>query len=152
MDFRIFLIFISMALMNCKEKTKEETDDSEIRRIIHNPVTASLPAEDYRTTLKIDESVFNAGKVPQGEIIKHTFYYTNSGKYPYEIIETLSTCGCTVIENNGNTIQPGRIDSVKVTFDTKEFSGLQEKSIYLVGNTKPKESKFTVIADVFVGE
>jgi len=150
MALRILILLLTLSVISCKEKTKEEIEESEIKRIINNPVSATSPSKDFKTTIDIKEPIFNAGSVPQGKIIQHTFHYTNTGKYPYETIETLTTCGCTIVEKHGTVVNPDKSDSLTVYFDTKDFWGAQEKTIYLIGNTKPKESRFTIKADIFI--
>jgi hypothetical protein len=106
--------------------------------LIRNPIAAGeasdrIPAAE----ITFSEPEYLFGEVPQGEVIRHTFTFTNTGEVPLLVTNARSTCGCTVADYPRAPIEPGERGEVSVTFDTSNKYGLQRKPVYLIANTLP---------------
>ena len=82
-------------------------------------------------------------KTHEGEILKHTFIFKNSGKVPLIINDAKVSCGCTNVQFPTHPILPGQIDSIFVTFDTNNKYYLQDRKVKLIANTK-KETELRI--------
>ena len=147
-SLHLTVFMIIGVLFSCKNRSDGELSASEIQNIINNPITASSDVDKFLTSLSAEPIFFDAGRVIEGAVISHTFYISNTGNVPLEKSEIKSTCGCTVAESGSSKVSPGARDSITVRFDTKGFTGVQEKKITLVSNTRPREHYFTIRADV----
>ena len=80
------------------DKTIEEIPtEGKISSIIRSPVTASGPTDTINVAkMEFEELIHDFGEVKEGEIVKHTFKFVNSGRIPLIINDAHSTCGCTI--------------------------------------------------------
>ena len=111
---------------------------------LRGQIPSSAPAGDSTLARPVaeiacDSTFYDFGKVKQGEMVRHTFHFTNKGSRPYVIQDVKTTCGCTVPEWPRDTIPPGGAGEVRVNFNTGGKSGRQLKIIRVVGNTSPPE-------------
>jgi hypothetical protein len=95
-----------------------------------------LTAEEYAKApkLKIDDPIFDFGRIKQGEKVTKEFIITNSGKSNLNIRMTRATCGCTASEPEKSDLGPGESSKIKVTFDSKGRSGEQKKTVLVYSN------------------
>ena len=89
---------------------------------------------------KFAEDAYDFGKITTGDKVTHEYKFINDGKAPLIITDSYATCGCTKPEWPKAPVKPGESGVIKVTFDSNGKSGLQDKQITVVANTKP-ESK-----------
>ncbi|MFK7969947.1 MAG: DUF1573 domain-containing protein [Bacteroidia bacterium] len=85
--------------------------------------TASWNTEEY-----------NWGKVTDGEIVRHTFTFTNNGSEPLQIQNARASCGCTTPAYSKEPIAPGESGEIQVEFNSKGRVGLQNKTVTVTGN------------------
>ena len=127
-----------------EKSVKEIKADSKIdnSKVVRNPVNAEGPIDTVNVAKMVfDEEEFNYGTVKQGDVVQHSFSFTNTGKVPLIISNARSTCGCTVPEKPDGPIAPGEKGVIKVKFNTRGKSNRQEKPIIITANTYPKETK-----------
>ncbi|MCB0376525.1 MAG: DUF1573 domain-containing protein, partial [Sinomicrobium sp.] len=87
--------------------------------IIRNPVTAEGPVDTVNVAKMIfEETTFDFGQVHEGDIVKHTYNFVNTGKVPLLINDARSTCGCTVPTWPAEPIEPGKSGVINVEFNT----------------------------------
>lgn len=144
------LILVVFSACNADENVKGEKTIEEIKTsgkitnsdIIRNPVTANGP-EDTVNIAKIvfEEKEFNFGRAKQGDIIKHTYVFTNTGKVPLLISNARSSCGCTVPKWPTELIEPGGKGEISVEFDSKGRKNRQVKEVTITANTYPSTTK-----------
>jgi len=89
------------------------------------------------TTVQVIDSVYNFGKVTDGEKVEYNFKFRNSGKKPLIISSARASCGCTVPQKPDAPIAPGEIGFLKVAFDSKGRVGDVHKDIYVTSNAYP---------------
>jgi len=94
------------------------------------------------------ESVHDFGKMVQGDVVKYTFHFKNTGKTDLRIARVSTSCGCTVGEYPHGPVKPGEEGDVEVTFNSAGKMGYQNKSVMLLANTKPARTVLRINAVV----
>ena len=89
------------------------------------------------------ESAFDYGVVPQGSVVRHEFVVENKGAGPLTISKVTAQCGCTASNVSKDELQPGERGTIKVVFDTSNFSGDKEKTVTVV-STDPDAQMSTL--------
>jgi hypothetical protein len=100
--------------------------------------------------MTFDESTYDFGTISQGERVKHTYYFTNTGKSPLVIHSAQGSCGCTIPEWPKEPIAPGKEGKIEVSFNSEYKSGHQEKMVTILANTKPTKTFIKITGDVVV--
>lgn len=134
-----FIILITIA---CKNQANEdgivEIRPDDISSIIRNPVSANKPTDTINVAkMYFEEMVYDFGTVNEGDMVKHTFEFTNTGKVALVISNAKSTCGCTVPTYPKHPITPGAKGKIEVEFNTAQKPNYQEKPISITANTYP---------------
>ncbi|MFZ9451806.1 MAG: DUF1573 domain-containing protein, partial [Bacteroidia bacterium] len=62
------------------------------------------------------------------------------------------SCGCTVPEYPKDPIPPGESGIIKVTFNSEQKQGKQEKTITVVTNCEPSTRLLRIYADIIVAK
>lgn len=92
------------------------------------------------TTIQFDSNEFNFNQAKEGDVLEHTFNFTNTGEHPLFIYDVKVSCGCTIPNWNREAILPGKKGEIKVIFNTKTKKGQQTKLITVLTNSNPKET------------
>src|SRR6266850_551302 len=103
------------------------------------PVSAVLTS-NTAPKIKFDSETFDAGKVPGGKPLNHTFVFTNVGNQTLEVTKVTGTCHCTVVDNNWTKkVEPGKTGVIPVTIDVRpEWSGPMGKTVNVECNDKSR--------------
>ena len=72
------------------------------------------PAAD---AVRLKETAYDFGKVPQGKPVYHVFELVNNSNQPLQLTDVITTCGCTTPEWSKAPIAPGAISQIKVGFN-----------------------------------
>lgn len=88
-------------------------------------------------------------KTVEGLTVDFSFPFTNSGKEPIIIKEIKVECPCTKFEFPKAPIQPGKSDSIAVSFDTEGKIGYQDRTLDIYSNAKgsPHQIRFRIMVD-----
>lgn len=86
----------------------------------------------------IEEPVFKSQKVVEGTLLEHDFHFKNTGNNPLIISNFKVACPCTKV-TFPDTIYAGQSGVVHVEFDTNGKYYQQDRSIFLITNTKKKQ-------------
>lgn len=97
---------------------------------------SKLSASDLANAPQIEYNsrTFDFGEIPEGKKVEYTFKITNKGKKALIIRNVTASCDCTTGQPASNTIQPGGETTMKVTFDSREKVGRQNKIITVISN------------------
>ncbi|RFZ90645.1 DUF1573 domain-containing protein [Mucilaginibacter conchicola] len=111
---------------------------------------AAAPAVDATNApvIKLENETHDFGKIKEGDKVTYAFKFTNSGKTPLIIKDAVATCGCTTPEWPKAPVQPGAAGEIKVTFDSANKMGLQDKQITVTANTNPAQTMMHLIGEV----
>jgi hypothetical protein len=113
------------------------------------PIKAdSLPV----TTMAFEHDSYDFGKIKQGDVVKHSFKFTNTGKNPLVLENVKPSCGCTAIDWPKGAIAPGQSSKIDAQFNSAGKSGAQLKYITVVFNGDPKITRITFSGEVILPE
>jgi hypothetical protein len=121
------IVAVSIILFSCDIRKQEKKPDE----------IATEPIKDS-TIVAIIDSVYDFGKVNEGEMVEHRFQFKNTGSKPLTIINAQASCGCTVPEKPEEPIQPGAIGFIKVKFNSDKRPGEARKTITVTSNARPE--------------
>jgi hypothetical protein len=153
---RIILALLVIQLMSgCSEppatsrEVQSDPDPGSIAAMVRIPVDEhGKPDPGKAAKIEFDEPVHRFGAVTEGSIVEHEFTFTNTGAVALIVSDAKSTCGCTVPELPKDPIPPGERGKIMARFNTKGKEGIQTKSISVLANTIPAESKLTFTGEV----
>lgn len=105
------------------------------------PVEADAPAEDFAPDnpsgprLTMESMTFEAGKIPAGSTLSHSFSIRNDGDQPLIIEQVRPGCGCTVAEFE-RELAPGESGVIDVSMEIYEqWAGSQlRKTVWVISN------------------
>ena len=78
--------------------------------------------------IQFADTVYDFGKVNSGEVVKHSFVFTNIGTATLEIKDVRPGCGCTTAGTWDKQIEPGKTGSIPLQFNSANFGGAVTKS------------------------
>jgi hypothetical protein len=145
--FPIFILF-SCSSGEVKFQSADEvlkSDKINGSKIYYNPVSADKPLKENEVSkLSFEKLEHDFGTIKEGEVVQHIFKFKNSGNSPLVITNATGTCGCTVPQWPKDPIAPGKSGEIKVSFDSKGKSGVEEKEVYVMANTIPNKTTLRI--------
>jgi hypothetical protein len=91
---------------------------------------------------------FDFGAIPEGEVVEHTFTFTNIGEAPLIIQSASASCGCTVPSYSKEPVPVGGTGEIAVRFNSKGKKGNQAPTVTVTANTYPKVHKLRLKGSV----
>ncbi len=91
---------------------------------------------------------FDFGTVSAGQVVEHTFTFTNTGEAPLIIQSASASCGCTVPSYSKDPVPVGGTGEIAVRFDSKGKKGNQAPTVTVTANTYPKVMKLRLKGSV----
>jgi hypothetical protein len=82
----------------------------------------------------VSEEEWDFGKVTQGEKPTHIFIVKNEGEGDLIIISLKGSCACIEASISTTLIQPGESAELKVSYDTTDYVGKDEKHLHIYSN------------------
>jgi hypothetical protein len=132
----IFLIAIPFVMSAC---LTDVAADEEQRRVDYAEYI------DDPTEISFEDMEFDFGTVKEGEIVKKTFKFKNTGDKSLILINVKGSCGCTVPEEwPKNPIEPGGTGEIKVEFNSQDRVGNVRKNVRVEANTNPSMTILTL--------
>jgi len=89
----------------------------------------------------VSEEEWDFGKVIQGEKPTHIFIVENKGEGDLIIESLKESCACIEVSISTTRIQPGESAELKVTYDTTDYVGKDEKHIHIYSNDPQEPDK-----------
>ena len=90
------------------------------------------------TSVQIIDSVYDFGKVKDGERVTYSYRFRNTGNKPLVISSATASCGCTVPEKPEEPVKPGEIGFLKVVFNSEGRVGPTHKEVTVISNAYPE--------------
>lgn len=154
---KLLIIILALAsIAACKSDTKTNTDEviQSVRSIGSDEIiTEARPIDSINVAkMSFEESRFNFGKVDEGETVKRTFEFTNTGREPLVISNAKSTCGCTVPVWPKEPVGVGESGTIEVSFNTTGKRNNQTKPVTITANTYPANTVLYLTGFVNPGE
>ena len=100
------------------------------------------------TSIAFEETDFDFGVVDDGEKVRHTYKFKNTGNEPLIISSAKGSCGCTVPKWPSEPIPPGGSGQIDVEFDSKGKPGKQTKRVTVTANTVPAQTFLNITGTV----
>ncbi len=82
----------------------------------------------------VSEEEWDFGKVTRGEKPTHIFMVKNGGEGDLIIGGLKESCACIEASISATLIQPGESAELKVTYDTTDYTGKDEKHLHIYSN------------------
>ena len=95
-----------------------------------------LNTTDLENAPRIEYSsrVFDFREIPEGKTVENTFVIMNKGRKDLVIRSITASCGCTTGKLSSNIIPSGGTTELRVSFDSHEKVGMQNKIITVISN------------------
>ena len=150
--FVALLVVVSMTMIACQGDAKDAKEQARESLATtsaegQTPATgqpAVNPEEQVpsgpTTSIAFEESDFDFGTVEEGEHVKHTYKFKNTGNEPLIIASAKGSCGCTVPKFSSDPVAPGQTGVIDVEFDSKGKPGKQTKRVTVTANTVPAQT------------
>ncbi|MDB5198293.1 MAG: hypothetical protein JWO92_256 [Chitinophagaceae bacterium] len=124
----LMILMLTCILFSCDiRKNKSKAD----------VVSDSAQAFMDSTTVQMIDTVYDFGKVTDGEKVEYSFRFKNTGKYPLIVSNATASCGCTVPEKPEEPIKPGETGFIKVVFNSQGRVGEAHKEVTVTSNAHP---------------
>lgn len=154
----VFVAFLIVSLTSCNNSDLDQRISLLEKRVAELEGTKSKPeltlAQNVQSSeevpsgpapkFKFEEEEFDFGNIKEGEVVTHTFKFTNVGESPLIIQSASASCGCTVPEWTKTPIPVGESGEINVKFDSSNKPGVQNKTVTITANTVPEVNRLTI--------
>ncbi len=147
MKLTLLIACLLLWLAACKNDSgvQEIRSDGPNASMVRNPATADYPTDTNQLArIAYAEQEFDFGETEEGNVVEHSFQFTNTGKVPLIISGARSSCGCTVPKWPEEPIPPGGTGEISAKFNTEGKPNQQRKMIKVTANTYPNETSVTL--------
>lgn len=100
------------------------------------------------TTVVLNGSHYDFGKIKKGDKVEHTYEISNTGDKPLIISAVKPGCGCTAPTYTKEPIMPGQKGKVTLSFDSSSFDGMVHKEAEVFANVDRTPIVLTFTADI----
>ncbi|MEL6359358.1 MAG: DUF1573 domain-containing protein [Bacteroidota bacterium] len=156
----LLALVLGLGIMACQSGNQDVRDAAAARQNLtpaSDAITANPPASPQvqptapapnnvavnngpTTTLAFGEEEFNFGTVDEGEVVTHTYSFTNTGENPLIISDARGSCGCTVPSKPTAPIMPGEDGEITVQFNSQGKRGERNQKVTITANTNPPQT------------
>ncbi|MGB3466303.1 MAG: DUF1573 domain-containing protein [Cyclobacteriaceae bacterium] len=130
-------------------KVAELEDNGTVTPTATTPSTTPVVEEKPSGPLpefKFSKTAHDFGNIDEGDVVEHTFTFTNAGQAPMIISNAAGSCGCTIPKWPKEPIPVGGTGEILVQFNSANKPGVQNKTVTITANTYPKISKLNIKA------
>lgn len=138
----IAAVSLTVFLMSCDVRTKDKVDDMPATQ--ETKMDAAAPP----TTVQLIDSVYNFGKVSEGEVVEFSYRFKNNGNTPLVVTNVSASCGCTVPEKPEAPVMPGETGFIKVKFNSDGRPGATHKTVTVLSNATPAFPELLLTGEV----
>ncbi|MDB5011182.1 MAG: hypothetical protein JWQ06_1971 [Mucilaginibacter sp.] len=136
----ILSLLAASLLMACHQSGKTAQQPDSTKTTTANAANAPV--------MKFEFESHDFGKIKEGDKVNYEFKFTNTGKSPLIVSNAVASCGCTTPEWPKTPLQPGQEGKIKVTFNSANKTGLQDKLITITANTNPAQNMVHLVGEV----
>jgi hypothetical protein len=101
--------------------------------------------------MAFEETTYDFGTVVDGEMVSHTYKFTNTGSEPLVLSDAKGSCGCTVPQWPREPIAPGQSGDITVEFNSKNKKGKRNQKVTITANTNPPQTFIYLTGEVLPG-
>ncbi len=158
MQIAVLVFALGAFVMSCQSGNKEVTDAA--RDNIQSNVTPQSPTDAQTaqptasvptgptTTMTFEETTFDFGTIPDGDLVSHVYKFTNTGSEPLILSDAKGSCGCTVPKWPREPIAPGASADITVEFNSKNKAGKRNQKVTVTANTNPPQTFIYLTGEV----
>lgn len=133
----------TMVFTSCKDKAADKVQAENVEEA----ATRDEAANEF-PEMTFKETSFDFGTIQEGEVVEHTFTFTNTGDAPLVLTAAKGSCGCTVPTWPREAIAPGETGEMLVSFNSRGRKNVQNKSVRITANTKSGTETIRIKANV----
>src|SRR5215813_14629893 len=93
-------------------------------------------ADPVGPKIEFEKPVYDFEKVKSGELVKHTFIFTNTGDSLLIVSNVQPSCGCTTAGDWSHQVEPGKTGTIPVQFNSANYNGQVFKTVTVTSNAK----------------
>ncbi|GAA4107225.1 DUF1573 domain-containing protein [Aquimarina addita] len=147
----------AMTFVSCKneksaEKVNEEASETVAETTTELNAQNIASGNDAKQTefpvMTFAETEHDFGNINEGDVVEHTFTFTNTGKAPLVIVNAKGSCGCTVPSYSKDPIAPGAEGQMLVKFNSNGKPNSQSKQVTITANTEAGKEIIKIKAQV----
>jgi hypothetical protein len=129
------------------------TDDNSTEARINADLKAhsdrqKMVANMLKTRISFEKDRYDFGLIHEGDTVRHTYKFINTGDNPLLISDAIPSCGCTVPSFSKKPVAPGAEGEIQVEFHSANRKGKQHKNIIIVSNAERDRVSIGFDADV----
>jgi hypothetical protein len=154
MSLTIRFFIFTILLLKFFSCDNQQTDNDKLPSdLVNNPKSATeITTEKPVPAITFQKTEHDFGRVIQGEKITYNFKFKNTGTGDLIITRVSASCGCTAPAFTRDPVKPGDDGIVRVTFDSENRMGFQNKIVTVVSNSQPANQNLRIKAQVIVPE
>jgi hypothetical protein len=97
--------------------------------------TVTPPTAKTGPMISWEKATHDFGDIHQGDVVEHTFKFTNTGTEPLIVTNVQVSCGCTVPKGwPRDPVAAGAKGEITIAFNSTGKSGKQNKVVTVVSN------------------
>ncbi|MFL1896949.1 DUF1573 domain-containing protein [Aquimarina sp. 2-A2] len=121
----------AMTIVSCKDNATKKVNEENVE------IAAERDAKNTEfPVMTFAEIEHDFGTINEGDVVEHTFSFTNTGKTPLVIVNAKGSCGCTVPSYPTEPIAPGATGEMLVKFNSSGKPNQQNKTVTITANTE----------------
>ncbi|HET8838517.1 MAG TPA: DUF1573 domain-containing protein [Flavobacteriaceae bacterium] len=133
----------AMVFTSCKDNAADKVKAENVEEA----AVRDAKAEEF-PEMSFAEETFDFGTINEGDVVEHTFTFTNTGEAPLVITAAKGSCGCTVPTWTREPIAPGETGEMLVKFNSRGKKNIQNKSVTITANTEKGKEVIRIKANV----
>lgn len=126
----IYTTILLLALISCDQKSRETKN-------LNTSAIETDQTSNKEPIISFDKKTWDFGTIIDGELVEHTFRFTNTGTSDLVISSASASCGCTIPNWPKEPIAPGEKGEIKVEFNSNGKKDMVTKDITILANTNP---------------
>jgi len=128
------LAFI-LSMIACENRKTGVVEESTSKEAV-KPATETVSEAKKFADFSFEETEFDFGTISQGDVVKHSFKFQNTGEAPLVISDIKTTCGCTTPQYTKDPVAPGESGEILVQFNSSGKSGVVNKRVTIYANVQ----------------
>ena len=126
----IYTTILLLTLVSCDQKSRETKN-------LNTSAIETDQTSNKEPIISFDKKNWDFGTITDGEVVEHTFRFTNTGTSDLVISSASASCGCTIPNWPKEPIAPGEKGEIKVEFNSNGKKDMVTKDITILANTNP---------------
>ena len=128
------IIILGGVLVFSTTRSNSTTQSNSSNVTQNNSSSATQNNSGPQPRILVSEEEWDFGKVTRGEKPTHIFIVKNEGEGDLIIDSLKESCDCIEASISTTLIQPGGLAELKVSYDTTDYVGKDEKHIHIYSN------------------